>query len=592
MIFKFQHKLVVVMVLVSFQFTIAQKKENIGSEEVTVVKSYNPSISDASKIKETPSLDDDGNTKKETIKYSIFSFPVASTFAPLKGKAEGVDKTKQAHLYDNYATLGFGNFRTLNAELFVNQELNNNDYVGGMFRHLSSQDGVKDAELKSNYYDTSIDLTYGATYNNTTFNFDLGYKNQIYNWYGLPMDFGSLQTPQDREDIINSINPQHSYNTYSVGGRIGFSDSFINQANLKFTHFADTFGSAENRFYAKPTFQFEVGEESVKTDLIVDYVGGSFENNYAKDNLEPIKYGYTNIGISPSFVMLKDDWTLNLGASIFYSFGLENAKNALFVYPQVTASYNVVGDLMIFYAGAEGSLEQNSYQNFVDGNPFLSPTMDDATAPNFIRPTDKQYDLFAGLKGKLANNVSYNLRASYLNEKNKALYKSNDYNENASNEFYAFGNSFQVVYDDMKTLSFSGDLKASFSENVTFSVGGSVYSFKNDFQQEAWNLPTVKLNSKLDFNITPKWFAGAQVFYVGERKDMQLNTDIVYITQPEPITIDSYFDVNAHIGYKHNDRLTGFLKANNITNQNYQKWLNYPVQGLQIVVGANYKFDF
>jgi hypothetical protein len=30
-------------------------------------------------------------------------------------------------------------YRTLNAELFVNQEPDNNDYVGGMFRHLSSR---------------------------------------------------------------------------------------------------------------------------------------------------------------------------------------------------------------------------------------------------------------------------------------------------------------------------------------------------------------------------------------------------------------------------------------------------------------------
>jgi hypothetical protein len=45
-------------------------------------------------VPETPVLDDEGE-KKETIKYSIF-FPVASTFTPSKGKAEGVDKTKQS----------------------------------------------------------------------------------------------------------------------------------------------------------------------------------------------------------------------------------------------------------------------------------------------------------------------------------------------------------------------------------------------------------------------------------------------------------------------------------------------------------------
>ena len=79
---------------------------------------------------------------------------------------------------------------------------------------------------------------------------------------------------------------------------------------------------------------------------------------------------------------------------------------------------------------------------------------------------------------------------------------------------------------------------------------------------------------------------------MGERKDIQGNTAIINVVAPSPITLDSFFDVNAHVGYKYNDRLTGFIRANNITNQAYEKWLNYQVQGFQIVAGANYKFDF
>lgn len=567
----------------AFQFSFAQKKdENIGSEVVNVVKPYTPTISDAFKVPETPVLDDAGNAKKETIKYSIFSFPVASTFTPSKGKAEGVDKTKQAHLYNNYATLGFGNYGTLNAELFVNHELNNYDYVGGMFRHLSSQGGISGVELDDPFYNTLLDLTYGSNYKDMSWNVDLGVQNQIYNWYGIPEGFGNTLIPSERAILVNGINPQHSYTTISLGSKIDFNEGILNEAILKFSHFTDNFGSAENRFFIKPSLQLAIMEESIKTNIIVDYVGGSFDKNYM-NNIQPLKYGYTNFGIAPSFVMQKDDWTLNLGASVFYSLDTENSNNSLFVYPNINASYKVVGDLMIFYAGAEGSLEQNSYQDFVNGNSFLSPTLN-------ITPTDKQYDIFAGLKGKLANNVSYNIRGSYINERNKALYKSNDYNENSSNQDYEFGNSMQVVYDDMRTLSFSGDLKADFSDNVTFGISGTFNSFTNDFQSEAWNLPTIKLNSNIDFNITKKWYAGAAVFYVGDRKDLKTKTDIV--ANYTVTTLDSYFDVNAHLGYKYSDRLTGFLRANNITNQAYQKWLNYPVQGFQIVVGANYKFDF
>jgi len=582
--FNFQNKISIAVLLMVLQVSFAQKKEeNIGSEVVNVVKPYTPAISDAFKVQETPVLDDEGNAKKETIKYSIFSFPVASTFTPSKGKAEGVDKTKQEHLYNNYATLGFGNYRTLNAELFVNQELDNNDYVGGMFRHLSSQGGITGVELDDRFYDSSIDLTYGANYNNMSWNLDLGYKNQIYNWYGLPENFGASLNPADRSDLIFAIDPQHTYNTISFGGKIDFNEGFLNEASMKFNRFTDALGSAENRFYIKPSLQFDVMDESIKTDITVDYVGGSFENNYLKTNTEPLKYGYTNLGIAPSFVMQKEDWTLNIGAKVFYSLDNENSSNKLYVYPNFNASYKVVGDLMIFYAGAEGKLEQNSYMDFANENLFLSPTLN-------IAPTDQQYDVFAGLKGKIVNNVSYNIRGSYINERNKALYRSNDYNENVSNEDYAYGNSFQVVYDDMKTVSFSGDLKANFSDDVTFGISGTFSSYTNDVEKEAWNLPTIKLNSNIDFNITPKWFAGATVFYVGERKDMQFNTN--FTVDATPMTLDSYFDVNAHLGYKYNSQLTGFLRANNITNNGYQKWLNYPVQSFQIVVGANYKFDF
>jgi hypothetical protein len=69
---------------------------------------------------------------------------------------------------------------------------------------------------------------------------------------------------------------------------------------------------------------------------------------------------------------------------------------------------------------------------------------------------------FAGLKGKIVNNVSYNIRGSYINERNRALFRSNDYSENRSNEDYAYGNSFQVVYDDMKTVSFQETWKLIF----------------------------------------------------------------------------------------------------------------------------------
>ena len=296
------------ILLLTFQFSFSQKKEdNIGTEVVNVVKPYTPTLSDAFKVKEIPDGNDEGNSKKETIKYTIFSFPVASTFTPSKGKAEGVEKKAKAHLYDNYATFGIGNYGTINGELFVNQELGNSDYVGGMFRHLSSQGGIKDVELKDSFYDTSIDLTYGFRESDLSWNVDLGYQNQIYNWYGLPTDYANYLTPTDRTALIDGINPQHSYNTIYLGGKISLDEDVFDGVSMKFNHFSDNYGSSENRFFVKPSFHFDVDDYEVKTNVIVDYLGGSFENNYQQTNVKPLNYGFTNIGIAPSFSLQQDD---------------------------------------------------------------------------------------------------------------------------------------------------------------------------------------------------------------------------------------------------------------------------------------------
>ena len=568
------------------QLTFSQvKDENIGSEVVNIVKPYTPTISDAFKVKETPVIEDEDNTQKETITYNIFSFPVASTFTPAKGKAADVDKAEKVKLYNNYATLGFGNYPTINAELFITESLNRNSYIGGMLRHLSSQGGIKDVVLDDKYYNTSLDVTYGVRERDMNWNIDLGVKNQIYNWYGLPVENIFYDQP-----TIDAIEPSQSYNTIALGGKVEFKKSFFKEASMQFKRFSDKLGSGENRFFVKPSFDVEAFDQKIKADVIVDYVGGSFEKTY--DDSGSIDYSNVLFGAKPSILYQKDDLSVQIGAGVFYTTAKINgiSDSKLFVYPNVKASYRIVGDILVGYAGAEGGLTQNSYADFVDQNTFVSPTL-------FIAPTDNKYDIYVGMKGKLASSVAFNVRGSLKNEDNKALFVSNEYIlANTNTEGYAYGNSFNVVYDNIKTISFFGELKADFSKNVTFGINGTYNNFTSDVQAEAWNLPQLKVGTTLDFNLTEKWYAGTNVFFVGERKDMITVQDDLLVnpgtfTQQE-VTLDSYFDLNAHVGYKYNARLTAFLKGNNLANQQYNRWANFPVQGIQIMLGANYKFDF
>lgn len=576
----------VVFVVFGIQFSFSQvKDENIGSEVVNIVKPYTPTISDAFKVKEIPSLADEDDHKKETIQYNIFSFPVASTFTPSKGTAATVDPQEKEKLFSNYATLGFGNYGTANAELFITKNISRTSYVGGMLRHLSSQGGIKDLVLDDKYSNTSLDVTYGVRERNLSWNIDLGVKNQMYNWYGLPTENIVFD-----ETTIKSIDSKQSYNTIALGGKVDFKASFFSGADMQFKHFSDGLNSSENRFFIKPNFDFQLLNQKVNTDFVFDYVGGSFDRMLNIDS--ELKFNTFIAGVKPSFLYQQDDLSIQIGAGLFYASSKINDENEgkVFLYPNIKASYKLVGDILIAYAGAEGNLQQNSYADFVEENSFVSPTL-------VVAPTDNKFDIYAGLKGKLANSVAFNVRASYLNQDDKALFVSNEFNcAFANTEGYANGNSFGVVYDNVKTMSLFGELKADFSKNLTFGINGTYNNYSSDMQAEAWNLPQLKIGSTVDFDINKKWYAGVNVFFVGERKDLVSIQNAAAVFPPmfdsTEVTLDSYFDFNAHVGFKYNTRLTAFLKGNNLANQQYNRWANFPVQGIQVLIGANYKFDF
>lgn len=570
------------LILLAAQAMFSQKKdENIGTEVVNVVKPYTPTISDAFKLKETPKMEDEDNEKKEEIKYNIFSFPVASTFTPSKGRAAGVDKKKQDQLFSNFATIGLGNYGTIIGELYVTEPVGDNSFVSGMVRHISSQGGVKNTFLDSNYHDSSINLTYGYNVQNLSWKVDAGYQNQAYNWYGLPEGFSASLSPDAVNSILNNINPEHTYHNINVGSVVELDESIFNRVEVQYNRFWDSYKSEENRLIIKPKISFDVNDLQIQSNFVVDYVGGSFNQPFYE--FTPSQYGFLNIGIQPSFSLVRNDWSFNIGASAYYSMDIENDKNSFYIYPNVTASIDLVGDLMVFYAGAEGGLQQNSYRDFSNINPYLSPEF-------VVNPTDKQYDLFAGLKGKLASSVGYNIRASYTNERNKAFFRSNDYNEQSVLPSYAFGNSFAIAYGKLRTISFYGELKADFSDKVAVGINGSFSDYGVEEVAEAWNMPAIKIGANLEVAFTDKISAGADFFFTGERKDFQQFSSI--IGDATVVTLESYFDANIHVNYKFSDRLNFFLRGNNLANKSYEKWLDYKVQGLQGVVGASYKFDF
>lgn len=560
----------------SVTLVFSQKKSNdtINTGVIDVVKPYTPTISDAFKVKEIPSLDDETTQTKKTIKYNIFSFPVASTFTPAKGKAATVDKAKAVKLYDNYATFGVGSYTTFLGEVYLNHAISRTESVGGYVSHLSSGGGIEGLIYDDNFSNSKMNVNYASRLRDLAWNVEGGFQRQFYNWYGVPQS-------QITEAQTNGIQVDHSFFDAHFGGDISFEDTYINSGSFFFRRFGDNQGSGENNFVLKAKADVPIQDMEISTDLVIDYLSGSFDRSYSSNT--ELKYGNLQIGISPTYQLKQDDLTLNLGVSLFYLRDHVASESKIYLYPNITASYRLVNDVLIAYGGLKGDLIQNTYYGFANENPFVSPTLD-------IKPTDQLYNAYVGLKGKLSSNISYNISGRYLAERNKALFRNNEITLTSEN--YTYGNSFGIVYDHLKTAGVSGEINVDVNRNFKLSLKAESFSYTSDDEAEAWNLPDFKGSLFLDYQISEKWFAGANLFYVGERKDQFFLNDGFTATTPFTVTLDSYFDANAHAGYHINEQLSVFIKANNIANEGYQRWQNFPVQSIQLLGGATYKFDF
>ncbi|MGC6430080.1 MAG: TonB-dependent receptor [Jejuia sp.] len=567
----------ILIVTLSVSVSFAQKKKNdtINTGVIDVVKPYTPSISDAFKVKEVPSVENDSAIQKKEIKYNIFSFPVASTFTPAKGKAATVEKAKPVKLFDNYATLGVGTYTTFLGEVYLNHAISRTESVGGYFSHHSSGGGIEGVQFDDNFSNTKLNANYSSQLRDLSWTVEAGFQNQIYNWYGVP-------TSQITQAQTDAIDVRHSFTNAHFGGDINFEDTYINSGSFFFRRFDDNQGSGENRFVAKATIDIPVNGEEVSTDFTFDYLGGTFDRSYNASN--ELKYGNFIVGVSPSYQLKQDDLTVNLGVSLNYLNDRESGDNTIYIYPNVTATYRLVNDVLIAFGGIEGGLIQNSYHGFASENPFVSPTL-------FIMPTDEQYNAYVGLKGKLSSNMSYSVNGLYKADRNRALFRNNEITL-MTDQPYSYGNSYGIVYDDVSTFGVAGELNVDVNRNFTLGIKAEYFTYNTDDEAEAWNLPDIVGSLFLDYQINEHWFAGANLIYTGERKDQFFLNDGVTATTPFTVTLESFFDANAHLGYHINDQISVFAKANNIANNEYQRWQNFPVQGIQFLAGATFKFDF
>ena len=582
---KYSFVLILIMSLGQVFSQKKPKKKDSIVEVINVITSYTPTISDAFKIKKTPKIILSNTTSKKKLSYSIFSAPVASTFVPKSGVVKGIDVGKKERLFDNYLALGFGNYTTPFIEFFLHQNRKFETDYGIYLKYTSSENGVKNTFLNNEFSTLNLGGFYLKEERGFTWKIGGNMYQKQYNWYGLPnISFDN--------NTINSIAAKQTYGFYEVESEVVFEDSYFDNIKGALSLFDDKFGSKEVGFLLKPSLKIPLGFISkslseLELETNINYLQGEFEQNYL--NNSNIKYSFFNLGIHPVYRVNWNKLSIKLGSKIYLTSDIKNSLTDILAYPDLEITYPVISNLINFYAGASGDLHMNSFQNFSEQNPFVSPTL-------FLTQTNEQYNLFGGINGIISSNISFNVKASYKSDEDHALFVRNNsksngvFNASTSLLGYEYGNSFNVFYDDISTLSIFGEIEIDASKR--FSIGATIQtnSYSTTFQQEAWNLPKIEgtIYGKYKNN---NWYANANIFFVGNRMDVQYNG-----TFPSTIasieSLDAFTDMNLNGGYHFSDFFSAFVKLNNILGTDYDRYANYNVLGFQALAGITYKFDF
>jgi len=565
----------------------SKKKDTVKTEVVEIETRYNPKIADANKIVKKPTIKILEKSKRKKLVYSIFSAPVASTFVPKTGVVKGIDVGVKERIFNNFVALGYGNYASPYTEMYFHYNSKFENDFGLHVKYSGSQENLRNSVLNSTFSNIETTVFYSQNERFYKWKTYLSAKRNSYNWYGLPdLNFSTL--------AIGQIEEQQNYNQFNLGGEISFEDSKIEIVKFDLQYFTDAWNSSELYADGSAIFKFPVdflfrnsNEISISTQM--EYLRGRFQQSYSSD--APLDHHFLTLNASPRYQFKWGAIAIDLGTKLFLSFDIENDLQHFLVYPDVNVQFPIVKDFVSVYGGISGGLTTNNFASFTEQNPYVSPTL-------FMTQTNQKYHAFGGLNALATNDLSVHLGISRKNEEDKPLFiRNNSKSDGATTSLngsdlkgFEYGNSFSVIYDDVITMTFSGELAYEASKNLSVSTSLRYHVFDTRNSAEAWNLPNTEASILAKFK-KKNWYGSASINYFGDRKDALYSG--IYPSNTIGIqTIAGFVDANLNGGYHLNDQFTVFVKMNNFINGKYQQFANFDVQGFQAILGLSYKFDF
>jgi hypothetical protein len=555
------------------------KQEPIGTQEVLVVKSYTPSLSDAFKIKSAPKLSDSLTSLEKELVYQLQKIPVISTFEPNKASPLKLQQRKSTTPYNTFFSGGYGNKNQLFFNVSSMIELDRTQRFGlNLYRDGFGSD-LANTLLKSSQNYSRFGLHHNFRSTNYNANTLVQFKTNKNNYFGL------YDTEWDPL-LINSANPEIKRKFFEIRTHWNWYDDVLRGITFQANLTSDNFNSTEQQLGLKTEFGVDLGSGKLKSELNLQGFHSTFENSYFDRSLEQYTQGKGSVDIY--WQHSRNDLKIKIGAGAAYLLGVENIASSLLYYPQLELYYQKPGNVLSPYLIAEGGVHFNTYKNLAAANPYLAPT-------TLLTPTFNQYNASLGIRSQLASVLNFDLGFIYDQVENFNYFERLPFDSSYQDESYRLSNAFAAKYSNTDLYGFKASLRIDLAKDNFVRFETRYRLFETNGNQELWNIPALEMNwesqfqweDRLAFSLSGNLWGDRIAAYRPIFIDQELN-NVQIISENLPLFIST----TAHLTYKLTTQFDVFVKVKLNSQEKHGRWAYYPEPPLLFLGGITYKFDF
>ncbi|MCB9284392.1 MAG: hypothetical protein H6563_09990 [Lewinellaceae bacterium] len=527
----------------------AVQAQTLPSENVTVLKNFEAQLLDAERINVDPTLPAPDTVRSEQV-YRLPYRELNIDYPPPSIRPYGMRREKMADSYHGIIRAGGG--------------FPNSLYGNGSFRYLFED--KMDLGIHINHHSASYKKLENQRFSNTdaglegTYYFDqgfavnagLGYDQKNVFFYGYNLD------PNFSDTIMIPADDVHQrFSTIRLHGGIFNGErtvaDFNYKAHLDAYFLNDSYASKEKGFDLKiEGTKWFAEKHSLDVLLRTDFT--FFEDTISKK--------LHNFYLIPAFTFHADAFSLKLGVNI-------TSHNDKFDYfPDALFTLNILGSQLAAFAGAEGTLQKNTFQSLTTYNPFLVSRPD-------LRNTRVMH-FFGGVKGNVSI-FEYSGQVGYKRTRDLALFQLQE------NPLIPAHRRFDVLYDTVSIININGSLIVNLIEGLRImgTVNQNIYTTTQ--QEKAWYLPALSINGAVQYTtLEDKLVVRGEVF---------LENGVPYLNQEgKADNLNALFDVSLGAEYFFTKNIGAFLKVNNLADNQRQRWLYYPTYGINALAGVSARF--